>query len=148
MPGWSELLLELEVAHAILGLVGVVTKRPNCHERATTYLVRERRKRAVFKRRNVKSLRTAPRPPNRPTVNPWLIGRNGESWPRGCQMKPQRAGSSVRWPRCQDGETGRFARLRIPKSSISKRSSPFPPIADLREKNAIFQLSEPRRRPI
>ena len=50
--------------------------------------------------------------------------------------------------RSKDGETGRFARLRIPKSSISKRSSPFPPIADLREKNAIFQLSEPRRRPI
>src|SRR4029453_3247654 len=66
-----------------------------------------------------------------------------------CRRLPNDA--LTRWfhrGRSKDGETGRFARLRIPKSSISKRSSPFPPIADLREKNAIFQLSEPRRRPI
>jgi hypothetical protein len=39
---------------------------------------------------------------------------------------------------CQGGEIGRRARLRIPKSSISKRSFSFQKMIDLREKNAIF----------
>jgi hypothetical protein len=39
---------------------------------------------------------------------------------------------------CKDGETGRFARLRIPKSSISKRFLSFQKTIDLRGKNAIF----------
>jgi hypothetical protein len=45
-------------------------------------------------------------------------------------------------------EIGRRARFRIAKSSISKHRFSFQKTIDLREKNAIFQLSEPRRRPI
>ncbi len=40
--------------------------------------------------------------------------------------------------RGQGGEIGRRARLRITKSSISKRSFSFQKTIDLREKNAIF----------
>ena len=53
----------------------------------TSYLVRHRRKRAFSKRRKVKSLRPGRPSTHRRTVNPWLIGRNGESLPPGCQMK-------------------------------------------------------------
>ncbi len=41
---------------------------------------------------------------------------------------------------CQDGETGRPARLRIPKSSISKRSFSFHETTDLREENEDFRI--------
>jgi hypothetical protein len=40
---------------------------------------------------------------------------------------------------CQGGEIGRRARLRIAKSSISKRSFSFQKTIDLRGESAIFR---------
>jgi hypothetical protein len=100
----------------------------------TSHLARHRRKRAFSKRRKGKSGQIKPRL----TDGLSMRGSYVETV-NCCRRLPNDA--LTRWfhtGRSKDGETGSFARLRIPKSSISKRSSPFPPIADLREENAIF----------
>jgi hypothetical protein len=50
---------------------------------------------------------------------------------------------STGWP---EGNSGRRARLRIPKSSISKRSFSFQKMIDLREENALFHVLASRSR--
>jgi hypothetical protein len=45
----------------------------------------------------------------------------------------------MRGYRCQGGEIGRRARLRIPKSSISKHRLPFQIKRVLQEENGIFR---------
>ena len=84
---------------------------------------------------------------SRRTVNPSPALTAPKSLSTSCQ-KPL-ANLSKNLSQISGGvEIGRRARFRIAKSSISKDRFSFQKTIDLREKNAIFQLSEPRRRPI